>query len=363
HLYPFVEGESNSSVFVTKNNPKFFHTTIVGESSLKKYVVSTSTVVKIGIVTCSGPYLNATELRGTNETVTLIKSVIISAKVYNVEEVQFHIFVDSDILQKFLERKISAYSAKIRNVVKIRSYFYSVFKSVPANNVKEFVNSDLPCTYIRIFFPDVLTSIDEILYLDTDVVITGNIAEIWKTFRDMSNNEIVALSPNNEPEDKNYEDIDKGNFGNIPHVLSKGVNAGIFYMNLLGLRKFEWTTKVLDVYRKYIEQLFYMNDQRLINIVLHRYRDILKVMPCNYNFQYLHCEKGLTCKEAVSDPMGIQILHGAGDSFQNETKSHYLIYESFRKFELGRQDEVLDLFTSLKQYYTEKVIVWTCRKK
>ncbi|CAL8127933.1 unnamed protein product [Orchesella dallaii] len=172
-----------------------------------------SAPVKIGIVTCSGR-VNVTYSMATYETLTLIKSIMISASTHNVRAVDLHIFVDSYALQQFLDTIISEFSfSEIGNSVEMKVYYYNVFKSVPRGSVKEFIYTKLRCTYLRIFFPEVLKSLDEILYLDTDTVVTGNIGDIWRKFHEMAPQKLVALAPNNVAEDENYNELDKEQFG------------------------------------------------------------------------------------------------------------------------------------------------------
>ncbi|CAL8127936.1 unnamed protein product [Orchesella dallaii] len=307
--------------------------------------------VKIGIVTCSGQ-VNVTYSIATYETLTLIKSIMISASVHKVTAVDLHIFVDSYALQQFFDTIISEFSFNdIGNRVNMKVYYYNVFKSVPRGSVKEFIKTKLRCTYLRIFFPEVLKSLDEILYLDTDTVVTGNIGDIWRRFHEMAPQKLVALAPNNVAEDENYSYLDKELFGDIPHVPPKGVNAGVFYINLAGLRKFRWTEKVLEFYRKINQSEIYINDQRLLNMFLHDNLDVLEILPCHYNFQNIHCQKGLTCRTAESEPSGIQIFHGTGDSFY-VNQSHYQLFWAYTYFQFDEKVEPLVGFLNdLRGYY------------
>ncbi|CAL8127939.1 unnamed protein product [Orchesella dallaii] len=179
-----------------------------------------SSPVKIGIVTCSGR-VNITHSIPTYETLTLIKSILISASVHNVTAVDLHIFVDSYALQQFLDTIISEFSYNvIGNKVQMKAYYYNVFKSVPRGSVKEFIKTKLRCTYLRIFFPEVLKSVDEILYLDTDTIVTGNIGDIWRKFHEMAPQKLVALAPNNLEGDKVHAYLDEELFGGewVPHL-------------------------------------------------------------------------------------------------------------------------------------------------
>ncbi|CAL8127930.1 unnamed protein product [Orchesella dallaii] len=343
--------KSISSIFFNNrrsSNPKFDAVSVPKKSP-----------IQIGIVACAGPR-NAN--LATLESLTLIKSIIISATIYNnMKELHFHIFVDSAELEKYLEDVIMFdFILKARKNIQVQTYFYNVLTVLPAGSGKEFWATELPCTYVRLFFPEVLSTLDEILYLDTDIIITGNIGKIWERLKGIDEQKLVALVPNNELEDKNFHSIDLETFGELPHVPPKGVNAGVFYMKLESLRKIGWTSQLLELYRKYKDTVK-INDQKLINLFLHYHPEMLEVLPCNYNFQHLHCSKGLTCKEAIKDQTGVQILHGTGSTFYEVDQAHHLIFEAYKKFDLGAPEGIFDgLLNPLKKYYTEVKNESTC---
>ncbi len=49
-------------------------------------------------------------------------------------------------------------------------------------------------------FKKLLEDVDAIVYMDTDFIVTGNILELWKHFEMMNDHQLIAVSPNNEPE-------------------------------------------------------------------------------------------------------------------------------------------------------------------
>jgi len=96
-------------------------------------------------------------------------------------------------------------------------------------------------TYFRLFIPNLYPQYDKVLYLDSDIVILHDIAELYNT--DMGNN-LVAAAPD-----------DVIQFNEVFRVYAEKVvgvadyrryfNAGVLLMNLHELRKFRFQEKFL----------------------------------------------------------------------------------------------------------------------
>lgn len=44
-------------------------------------------------------------------------------------------------------------------------------------------------------FQSALPNVDSILYLDTDILVHGNLAEVWQTWNLMNNMQIIGMGP------------------------------------------------------------------------------------------------------------------------------------------------------------------------
>lgn len=240
------------------------------------------------------------------------------------------------ILIKFnLKFQINEFTRKLKDHVKTSTKFYNVFASVPYGYERDFIDNVRRCGYVRLFLPTFLPkSTHQILYLDTDIVVTGNIGEIWHNFKEKvvtkySRPKLAAMIQNSEVFDgKLFMDVYHDHFKNIPHVPPRGVNSGVIFMNLDAMRKLHWTKKIMAIWKRMRKLL--SGDQQLLNAFFHYHLNDLEMLPCNYNFQHLHCEKGLTCKAVKTDPSGIQIMHGAGGLFQKKGRSHIAIFRAYK---------------------------------
>lgn len=49
-----------------------------------------------------------------------------------------------------------------------------------------------------IFFKDILTNIDSVIYIDTDILFLSNVRNLWRFFRKFNSTQIAALAPEHE---------------------------------------------------------------------------------------------------------------------------------------------------------------------
>jgi len=340
-------------MFATRRSRKVFTVVVLAFLALLildhalRHPTPKKPTVDIGIVTCVG---NKTSLglhfsQQWKELVVLVKSLYISANVSNLTNIRLHAFVDHKLLKSSIKQLVKSYNEKLS--VKIKVEIYSVFDTVPSEHHKLF---GLPskCNTVRLFFPDVLKNVRKILYFDTDTIIIGNVTTIWKTFGKMNRHQIAAAGRNNEAIDRHYAPEDKYHFGDIPHVEPKGVNSGVFFMDLDKMRGFEWTKKIVKFYADYTYSKHRMSDQRVINIFFSHYPNALKVIPCSMNFMHLHCANGLTCNSYLEGE--IQVVHGAGGQFEAYYAPFFTIFKHYYKFNVSENAEV-KLFRPLKRFY------------
>lgn len=126
---------------------------------------------------------------------------------------------------------------------------------------------------------------------------------------------MIAIGRNNEPEDTNFGDMDKHQFGDIPHVPPKGLNNGVIAMNLTRLRLYDWEDKFLKIFQVYSSQI-YLTVQRTMNILLFYNPAILKIIPCEMHFIHTHCSRGFTCGSLKETGKQIHLIHGANHTLE-----------------------------------------------
>lgn len=101
-------------------------------------------------------------------------------------------------------------------------------------------------TYFRLFLPELYPQYDKVLYLDSDIIVVGDISELYNT--DMGTNLVAAAPDDIVQYNKLFQDyaelvVGVANYKNY-------FNAGVLLMNLDQLRKFNFQEKFLYLLEK-----------------------------------------------------------------------------------------------------------------
>lgn len=189
-------------------------------------------------------------------------------------------------------------------------------------------------TYFRLFIPDLYPQYDKVLYLDSDIVVLSDIADLYNI--DMEDN-LVAAAPDDVIQTiKVFQEYAELVVGVADH--KRYFNAGILLMNLDELRKFKFQDKFLYLLSKV--KFSVAQDQDYLNRL---------------------CKGRVKLIENTWDRMPI-----GGDTVKREDLHliHYnlafkpwhfediLYKEYFWKY--AQQTEFFDIIQSIKENYTEE---------
>ena len=101
-------------------------------------------------------------------------------------------------------------------------------------------------TYFRLFLPELYPQYDKVLYLDSDIIVVGDISELYNT--DMGTNLVVAAPDDIIQKNKVFQDYAELVVGVAKY--QHYFNAGVLLMNLDELRKFKFQEKFLYLLEK-----------------------------------------------------------------------------------------------------------------
>jgi len=96
-------------------------------------------------------------------------------------------------------------------------------------------------TYFRLFLPELYPQYDKVLYLDSDIIVLGDISELYNT--DMGTNLVAAAPDDIIQTTKVFQDYAELVVGVAKY--QHYFNAGVLLMNLDELRKFKFQEKFL----------------------------------------------------------------------------------------------------------------------
>lgn len=133
-------------------------------------------------------------------------------------------------------------------------------------------------TFVRLFITDILPlDIEKLLYLDGDIIVNGDLRELWNTPLEDSCPAAAVMDANSTSAFMHWAVKTQVS---IPYV-----NAGVLLLNLCCWRKEEFSKKLIDCAIENLNHLPFL-DQDLINMV---FQGRMKILPIKYNFQTLFC--------------------------------------------------------------------------
>ena len=127
--------------------------------------------------------------------------------------------------------------------------------------------------------------LNSVIVLDTDLMLTENVASLWKFFKDIrSKGKLLGVV-------ENQSDWYLGNLWEKQTpwpALGRGFNTGVMLLNLKLLKSKDWVAMWTSVAKKTLENHLSrtsLADQDIINAVIKENPDIHLVLPCYWNAQ------------------------------------------------------------------------------
>ncbi len=178
--------------------------------------------------------------------------------------------VDFYILEKEVsdknKRKICKNLQKFSNVsinfIDMTKFDYLAFKEMKTFSLS---------AYSRYFIPEILPDEDKVIYLDSDIIVCGDIKELYE--QDLDNYPLGVVI---EDYTKHYIEHIKIIF---PQHEGNVFNSGVLLMDIQKLISGGYVQKLLDTNKKYSDMLEWP-DQDVFNIV---FNDNFKVLDYKYN--------------------------------------------------------------------------------
>jgi lipopolysaccharide biosynthesis glycosyltransferase len=186
-------------------------------------------------------------------------------------------------------------------------------------------------TYFRIFVPELLdTSIEKVIYLDCDIVVLGDIEELWKT--DVSEHFAAAAEDCGIERSGWYSVMLKRKLGmKRTHMY---FNAGVLVMNLNKLRKHRISEKVRDFLLENPDKVEFADQDALNSVLCSGWLPISQV----WNQQMAHCEfyeKGIVF----------------GDDMENAVKNPKIVHYTSSYYIKTKPWSYMDMHPYKKEYY------------
>ncbi|KAK0183505.1 hypothetical protein PV327_001542 [Microctonus hyperodae] len=238
----------------------------VQDNSLKYFNYQEKcSIIHIAMV-CSG-------YNSTQSLITVVKSILF----YRSKPLHFHFIIDH-IANRTLKILFDTW-----NLPQVNVSFYSDNIWIP--KVSWIPNKHYSGVYglLKLILPEILTDINRVLVLDTDVTVLTDLTNLWNNFDDFNNYEMLGLVENQSDW---YKKI-LGNGINPWPAIGNGFNTGVILMDLKRLRERNffnlWMKTCENVLKKYYEVS--LADQDIINAVIKEEPSIVFTLDCTWNVQ------------------------------------------------------------------------------
>lgn len=137
-------------------------------------------------------------------------------------------------------------------------------------------------TLVKLILPDILPeTLDKVIVLDGDLTFLSDVAELWKMFKNMTNEQFIGLVEN----ESNWY---FGSNTNRWPALGRGFNTGVILLNLAMMRtKINWSRTWHEAVNENIIELkqTMLADQDVVNAVIKKNPHIVYNISCEYNVQ------------------------------------------------------------------------------
>lgn len=270
------------------------------------------------------------------ETIILLKSAVMFSSSSN--RLHFHIFTEDELQPQFKEA-LESWPAFVTE------RFSFTIRSIAYPETEDFEKWRVlfkPCASQRLFFPQILTHLDHLLYVDTDILFLKPVQDIWQLFSKFNSSQLAALAP--EHEDKAMGWYNR--FAMHPFYGELGVNSGVMLMHLERMRSSRWEKKMIAYQQEYDKKIVW-GDQDLINIYFHYFPEKLLLYSCQWNYRPDHCMYNQNCHSAVDE--GVSILHGNRRVFHNDKQPAFkAVYNAISDFDFEKGDPQRDLIQRIQ---------------
>lgn len=176
-------------------------------------------------------------------------------------------------------------------------------------------------TFSRYFIPELVPELDKVLYIDVDVVVNGDIAELYNI--DLEDKALAAVPENFYLKNGDYV---KGNILPEFENTENYFNAGVMLLNIKKFVENDYSTQLINMTIKYFDKLA-CPDQDVFNI-LFEHDHVLIDYKYNYMPDFYEAYKNVTDNVENLDNSAIVYHYTCGKPWKNkEIRKSSLFWE------------------------------------
>lgn len=324
-------------------------------SVITAIVLTSSTFYMISYVWNADPFKDTSNLifRGRNriqigvvicnsEAANLFKTLSSTLALMSISEIDVHIVVDGDEIKKEVEKQYAHLHGEIR--LRMTYHFYKTWFPAGA----WWKSSYKLCAAEKLFLPNIIKGVDEILVLDVDAIIVNRLEKIWRELLKTKSNQMMAAAPSCGFDGCPYYEKIKSGEAHVPVVWEAGLAGGVVFMKLQMMRDEDFVQKAIDVGNDNQNRLPYI-DQDILNIYFSAQsnKDRLRRLDCAYNFMpWFYCPDPNVCDLS----QGVMIVH-ENSRLHDTTFDHFRrVLEQLNDISRGPETIIKDIILELKTF-------------
>lgn len=191
---------------------------------------------------------------------------------------RFYIITTNDI-----SSQVSEYMLLLKS--KYNNFEVSVEKidSVLFKNAKIYNEHLTVAAYFRLLIPKFLNVYDKCIYLDCDVMVNGDIEELYNI--DLGDNYVAGVKDCHVMDEKSKKEKHREILG--ISSMDKYINSGVLLIDLKKMRE----EFLVDRFIQEIGKEFWYEDQDILNLVCYPY---IKILPLKYNLFHFYCGRSIS---------------------------------------------------------------------
>lgn len=235
----------------------------------------------------------------------LFQSLVHSAVFMSQAEVNFHLVADTTFLRNILQNILHSLPEYVQ--FRVKFHFYSM-QNTPR---EDWNNGVRKCMYQRVLLPDMLRTVDRVIVLDAEILVTGQLEKIWAQFDEFTADEIMGASNDCPYEGCGYFSKVIHGEAHVPTVWESGLNAAVLFLKLGELRRLQVGNALSNLATKEYNKTIVYIDQDMYNIYysLPKNAKRLKHIDCSFNFMpWFYCNEPNVCNTHE----GLFLINGSG---------------------------------------------------
>ena len=247
------------------------------------------------------------------QALVMMKTIVL----FTTSPIQFHTFSDEPTIH-YIKQQLALYPLHYGKRFTYKCYnieeSYAVIKDKVAD-LNHFEHFGPAGGSLRLLMPQLLSDIEKLIVLDTDLIFLGDITELYEQFQKFHPHHIIGMGP----EGFTYlKPINKQRFYG-----DYGLNAGVILMNIRRANEVSFIDKILDYYKTESDSIISHHEQGLLNLYFADHPYQIYDLPCRFMFHgdIDHCSyiKSNTSRMCLDrDLKGAFILHGTCGRFSSK---------------------------------------------